>query len=71
MKQKYQSTLLLGIIDVQDNNFDRYYPLKQDIYVIFEVLTAVVTKNSVFWEIMLCSPLKANGRFGETCCLSL
>jgi hypothetical protein len=24
----------------------------------YEVLTAVVTKASVFWDIMLCSPLK-------------
>jgi hypothetical protein len=37
----------------------------------FEVLTAVVMKNSVFWAITPCSPLKVNGRFGETSCLHL
>jgi hypothetical protein len=30
-----------------------------------EVLTAVVMKNSVFWDITLCSLLKVKGRFGE------
>jgi hypothetical protein len=32
----------------------------------FEVLTAVVMKSSVFWDIMLCNPLKINLRFGGT-----
>jgi hypothetical protein len=32
----------------------------------FEVLTAVVTKGTIFWDITPCSPLKANRRFGET-----
>jgi hypothetical protein len=35
-------------------------------YVRFEVLTAVVMKSSIFWDIMLCSPLKVNGRFRWT-----
>jgi hypothetical protein len=30
----------------------------------FDVLTAVLMKNTVFWDIMPCSPLKINGRFG-------
>jgi hypothetical protein len=30
--------------------------------VLFEVLTPVVTKSSVFWDITPCSPLKANRR---------
>jgi ribosome maturation factor RimP len=30
----------------------------------FEVLTAVVMKSNVFWDIMPCSPLKVNRRFG-------
>jgi hypothetical protein len=34
-------------------------------YVGFEVLTAVVMNSSVFWDIMPCSPLKVNRRFGE------
>jgi hypothetical protein len=29
-----------------------------------EVLTAVIMKSTVFWDIMLCSPLKVNRRFG-------
>jgi hypothetical protein len=32
----------------------------------FEVLTAVVMKSAIFWEIMLCSPLKVNRSFGGT-----
>jgi hypothetical protein len=27
----------------------------------FEVLTAVVIKNYIFWDMMLCSPLTFNG----------
>jgi hypothetical protein len=30
----------------------------------FEVVTAVVMKSTVFWDIMACSPLKVNRRFG-------
>jgi hypothetical protein len=33
----------------------------------FVVLTAVVMKSNIFWDIMPCSPLKVNRRFGETC----
>jgi hypothetical protein len=29
-----------------------------------EVLTAVVMKSSIFWDITPCSPLKVTGRFG-------
>jgi hypothetical protein len=32
----------------------------------FEVLTAVVMKITVFWDITPCSPLKVNRRFGGT-----
>jgi hypothetical protein len=32
----------------------------------FEVLTAAVTKSSIFWDITPCSPLKVNRRFGGT-----
>jgi hypothetical protein len=31
----------------------------------FEVLTAVVMKSSIFWDVSPCSPLKVNRRFGE------
>jgi hypothetical protein len=36
-----------------------------------EVLTAVIMKSFVFWHITLCSPLKVNRLFGETCRLHL
>jgi hypothetical protein len=32
----------------------------------FEVLTAVVVKSTIFWDIMLCIPLSVNRRFGGT-----
>jgi hypothetical protein len=37
----------------------------------FRVLTAVVMKSSIFWDITPCSPLKVNRRFGGTCRLHL
>jgi hypothetical protein len=32
----------------------------------FEVLAAVVMKNSIFWDVTPCSPLKVSRRFGGT-----
>jgi hypothetical protein len=32
----------------------------------FEVLTAVVVKNIIFWDVTPCSLLRCNRRFGET-----
>jgi hypothetical protein len=32
----------------------------------FEVLTTMVMKNTIFWDITPCSPLEVNRRFGET-----
>jgi hypothetical protein len=40
-------------------------------YIIFEVLTMVVMKSFVFWDIMPCSPLKVNKHFREMCALHL
>jgi hypothetical protein len=37
----------------------------------FEILTAVVIKSSIFWDISSCSLLKVNRRFGGTCRLHL
>jgi hypothetical protein len=37
----------------------------------FEVLTEVVMKSTVFWDITPCSPLKATRHFGGTCRLRL
>jgi hypothetical protein len=36
-------------------------------YVLFEVITAVVMKSSVFCDIMPCTPLKVNRRCEGTC----
>jgi hypothetical protein len=33
-----------------------------------EVLTVVVVKSSIFWDITPCSALKVNRRFGGICC---
>jgi hypothetical protein len=35
-------------------------------YVGFEVLTAVVMKSTIFWDITRCTPLSVNRRFGGT-----
>jgi hypothetical protein len=35
-------------------------------YVGFDILTSVVVKSSIFWDITPCSPLKVNRRFGGT-----
>jgi hypothetical protein len=35
----------------------------------FEVLTEVVMKSTIFWDITPCSPLNINRRFGGTYCL--
>jgi hypothetical protein len=41
------------------------------LYVGFEVLTAVVIKSYIFWDMTLCSPLKVNLHFGVACHLHL
>jgi hypothetical protein len=41
------------------------------IHVGFEVLTAVVMKSPIFWDITPCSPLQLNRRFEGTCRLHL
>jgi hypothetical protein len=38
----------------------------RDVGVGFKVLTAVVVKSTVFWDITPCSPLKVKRRFGGT-----
>jgi hypothetical protein len=37
---------------------------RKNVFVRFEVLTAVVMKSTIFWDITPCSPLKVNRRFG-------
>jgi hypothetical protein len=46
-------------------------PYKKMAGVEFEVLTAVVVKVSVFWDIIKCSLLKVNRRLGQICRLHL
>jgi hypothetical protein len=36
---------------------------------VYEVLRAMVMKNSIFWDLTACSPLKVNRRFGLLCFL--
>jgi hypothetical protein len=38
----------------------------KSVFVEFNVLTAVVMKSTVFWDMTPCSPLKVNRRFGGT-----
>jgi hypothetical protein len=40
--------------------------LTQDFFVGFEVLTAVVMKSNIFWDVTKCRPLKVKRRFGGT-----
>jgi hypothetical protein len=37
----------------------------------FEVLTPVVMKSTIFWDMTPCSPLRVNRRFGGTCLICL
>jgi hypothetical protein len=41
------------------------------VFVACEVLTAVVIKSTILWDIMFCSPLNVNRRFLGTCRLHL
>jgi hypothetical protein len=43
-----------------------WYSENRNFIVVFEVLTAVVMKSTIFWDIKPCSPLRANRRLGET-----
>jgi hypothetical protein len=58
--------ILSEIIIIYNNEQKRYIFL-----VWFEVLTAVVMKSPVFWDVTLCSLLKANRRFGGICRLKM
>jgi hypothetical protein len=47
---------------MEENSCDQ-----QDLlYLGFAVLTAVVMKSTIFWNITPCSPLRVNRRFGGT-----
>jgi hypothetical protein len=47
------------------------FPLPGVYSIGYEVLTVVVMKSSIFWDITLCIPLKFNTRFGGICLLHL
>jgi hypothetical protein len=53
----YENRLLRGM----------FGPKSDEIRVRFEVLTALVMKSSIFWDIAPCSLLGVNRRFGGTC----
>jgi hypothetical protein len=57
---------------IVDSNATNYVKIVYTMnYVRSEDLTSVVMKNSIFWDIMRCIPLKANPHFGGTCLLHL
>jgi hypothetical protein len=45
--------------------------LDRKFLVVFKVLTPVIIKSSIFWDVTSCSPLKVNRRFGVKCRLHL
>jgi hypothetical protein len=57
-----------GIIGPEDSNLQGN---TTELYVGFEVFTAVVMKNIIFWDMMPCSPSNFNRRFGGTYCLHI
>jgi hypothetical protein len=63
----YGTTMSTCMFQLQINlmNFDEIW------YLGFEVLTSVVMKISIFWDIAPCSPLKVNRCFGGTCFLRI
>jgi hypothetical protein len=60
VKKDYYSTLKMEALFHQNVS---KIPLD---YVGSEVLTAVVMKSTIFWDITPCSPLSVNRRFGGT-----
>jgi hypothetical protein len=59
----YTSTPPLRIQGVEFNYIIKY---KYNFVAFEEVLTAVVMKSNIFWNITPCSPLKINRSFGGT-----
>jgi hypothetical protein len=50
---------------------DAYRNIPSKMYAGFVVLTAMVMKSSIFWDITSCSPLKVNQHFGGKCRLHI
>jgi hypothetical protein len=54
-----------GLVRCAPEHFTSIFRVEdEDYYVGFEVLTAVIMKSTIFWDITLCSPLSVNRRFG-------
>jgi hypothetical protein len=72
----YSSTLKMEAISSPETSVDirqttrRYIPEDSTLQLKVQVLTAVVMKSTIFWDITPSSPLKVN-RFGRTYCLHL
>jgi hypothetical protein len=60
-----QASFSLSIHNVQQ--FLIYLLVNKSTSIVFEILTVVVIKSSVFWDITPCSPFKVNQHFGGTC----
>jgi hypothetical protein len=65
--EKRNSLIVTEFIPV----FVFHFASNQYIYLRFEVLTAVVMKSTILWDISPCSPLSVNQCFGATYRLSL
>jgi hypothetical protein len=63
------------LLPVNKGLYDVYFALNAPTYMMydvkFEILTAAVTKSTIFWDIKPCSPLKVSRRFRGTCRLHL
>jgi hypothetical protein len=53
-----QHSLIMKINSVKRRRPQYLYNFRKDVG--FEIITAVVIRSSVFWDIMPCSPLRVN-----------
>jgi hypothetical protein len=64
----YITTLFVVLRIGSDLNTYDLFPVRLIVfYVRFEILTVMVVKSPIFWDITLYSQLKDNQRFGRTC----
>jgi hypothetical protein len=71
LRQKYLISIFLATEHRCDHCLHHYKMAEINFFQVFEVLTAVVMKDSVFWDMTPYSPLKVNRRLGGTCRLLL
>jgi hypothetical protein len=55
-------------VDTVQGSMSTFWQIDQRV---FEYKLSMKVKNPIFWDIMLCSPLKVNQHFRETCCLHI